>query len=446
VEKYEVADLNGDEIVSITDFGLWLDQYRANKEGKEFKAYADIDGDSYISLTDFSSWLKLWREYKVDPDPYALGTPIGNSPVPNLPDEDIVEPGESIVASGGTVTSKSGYTYHTFTEDGTFSIEGLDKVDVLIVGGGGGGGADSGGGGGAGGVRVLADVNVTDVVNIVVGKGGTPCVNGTKSSFGENGALGGGAGASGSQLPDGLTECSQQGQNGGSGGGGAGYYDELYKSLAGLGTTDLGHDGYKGHAVFWNNTTTEGEKVTDDEGNTIEKMMATGYPPCRIGGGGGGAGGSGEDSNGGIGISVWGNYYGGGGAGGRCNNYQHLAYGKGGLGGGGSAPDGVGVDGFGGGGAGGKDFGGVGFRGGNGVVIVRYMVPGKGIQLDDVTPAEQYYRRVKDEHGYEKIIIDGPPKPPAGYEVGDRKQYYYEIVDDGNGIQHIIISGPPERP
>ena len=53
-------------------------------------------------------------------------------------------------ATGGTVTSYSGYKSHTFTSSGTFVADVAGTVDIMIVaGGGGGGGRWHGGGGGA---------------------------------------------------------------------------------------------------------------------------------------------------------------------------------------------------------------------------------------------------------------------------------------------------------
>ena len=59
------------------------------------------------------------------------------------------------VASGGTVTSYSTYTVHTFTASGTYSAGSGGSIDVMMIGGGGGAGSGQqswwgGGGGGAG--------------------------------------------------------------------------------------------------------------------------------------------------------------------------------------------------------------------------------------------------------------------------------------------------------
>ena len=441
-EKYQIADLNGDEKISVSDFGIWLKDFREYKEDStSFSSISDLNEDQKIALGDFSLWLNLWREYKVDANRMVTI---------NIPDPDsspeVVEPADvpedlEIVGSGGEITKDSGYTYHTFTEDGIFSIEGIDEVEVLIVGGGGGGGSEFGGGGGAGGVRKLT-VSVSGNIDISVGKGGTTGMNGGDSSFGEQIALGGGGGASG-ETKSALAYYVSNGRNGASGGGGTGFYDSLYTSLGGLGTSGQGYAGADGYAI---NSNSAEVTATDEEG-TISQMSISGYPPCKIGGGGGGAAGLGIKSNGGVGVSVWGKYYGGGGAGAKCTDsvYSSIVGGLGGLGGGADAPSQDGKDGFGGGGSGGNASD--GGSGGDGIVIIRYMIPGEGIQIDDDTPSsEVYYEIVDDGDGIQHIIISGPPEPPAGYEADLGTQYYYEIVDDGDGIQHIIISGPPTRP
>ena len=55
-------------------------------------------------------------------------------------------------ATGGTITTYSGYKVHTFTSRGFFAFDSTSPIDYLVVAGGGGGGkASGGGGGGAGG-------------------------------------------------------------------------------------------------------------------------------------------------------------------------------------------------------------------------------------------------------------------------------------------------------
>ena len=104
-------------------------------------------GNVYV-LTDATAGANLW-------------TNVGNG-------TDNIGP---FIATGGTITTAGGYTYHTFTSSGTFTITQGATVgiagDILMVGGGGSGGgggyaydpfhnsvptpdASSGGGGGGG--------------------------------------------------------------------------------------------------------------------------------------------------------------------------------------------------------------------------------------------------------------------------------------------------------
>ena len=72
--------------------------------------------------------------------------------------------GGPIEATGGTITTYTGYKSHKFTSSGTFTVTaGAGDIDVLIVAGGGGAGGGGwyvAGGGGAGGLRtVVASVS-----------------------------------------------------------------------------------------------------------------------------------------------------------------------------------------------------------------------------------------------------------------------------------------------
>ena len=54
-------------------------------------------------------------------------------------------------ATGGTITYSGGYTIHTFTSNGDFTVTSDGVCDYLVIGGGGGGGNSAVGYGGAGG-------------------------------------------------------------------------------------------------------------------------------------------------------------------------------------------------------------------------------------------------------------------------------------------------------
>jgi hypothetical protein len=92
-------------------------------------------------------------------------------------------------ATGGSISTISGYTVHTFTTIGnsTFRPTTTGQVEVLVVGGGGGGyhPATYSGGGGAGSVLyskfvpVIAGVGCT----VTIGAGGAAAANGSQSVF-----------------------------------------------------------------------------------------------------------------------------------------------------------------------------------------------------------------------------------------------------------------------
>jgi len=287
----------------------------------------------------------------------------------------------SVTATGGTITEVDGYRIHSFTSNGTFTIDVATNVEVLVVAGGGGGGYGEGGygmgGGGAGGLIYKSSFVVTaQAYTVTVGAGGaggiysvpTAAVSGGNSVFGSITAIGGGAGA-------GSLSAVVNGTNGGSGGGGGGFATNPGGS-GGSETTGQGNRGGNG-------------------GNSAD---ADGYK----GGGGGGAGLRGQDAteasatagcNGGAGLelSISGSsiyYAGGGGSGVIWSGWVNaMTGGSGGAGGGGAGGDSSqtptqvttnGTDatpntgGGGGGAAYQADFGGAG---GSGIVIVRYPSP-----------------------------------------------------------------------
>jgi len=280
--------------------------------------------------------------------------------------------GKTEVASGGTITTSGGYTYHTFTTSGTFSANRTLNADVLIVAGGGGGGSQAGGGGGAGGIVYAESYSLTpSTYSVTVGSGGSgstsPSVkgnNGSNSVFAALTSLSGGGGGSNS---------SSAGLAGGSGGGGSGTGGPVGAGGAALQTSGTGFTGY---------------------GNA--GGQSSNSNPAYGSGGGGGAGAAGANGtssaagNGGIGLNTWSTwasvtstgasgYYGGGG-GASYGQFTGYTLGVGGLGGGGNAANnnGNGSSGSsntGGGGGGGGYTNGLGGNGGSGVVIIRYLTP-----------------------------------------------------------------------
>jgi hypothetical protein len=253
----------------------------------------------------------------------------------------------AFTATGGTITSGGGYTYHTFTSSGTFEVtKGTTTIEALIVAGGGGG--SGGAGGGAGGMIAHSQSVSTQSYSIVIGGGGAGITDNTTFTTAHNGenttalgqtAIGGGGAGTNSQAP----------ASGGSGGGG------------------------------WHQQPT-GASGTSGQGNS----GGTGATNANYGGGGGGgagaAGGNGSTSSGGAGGagSEWldGNYYAGGGSGAIYTTEVDV---PGGIGGGGGSDRQNGGNGSAntGGGGGGVHYGigttgHVGGNGGSGIVIIRY--------------------------------------------------------------------------
>ena len=264
-------------------------------------------------------------------------------------------------AYGGTVKEVSGYRYHTFTQNGTFTVVNPGEVDILVVGGGGGGGWGNmaSGGGGGGGVVYQSILVTNGNYTITVGAGGGKATtntseggDGESSSFGNISASGGGGGGS-------TGTGVRTGKNGASGGGGAlNTYNA--QNAGGTGTNGQGNDGAR-----------------SGRGGA---------------GGGGGAGSSGQIGGvgdygqggaGGSGIQ-WldGEYYGGGGAG--CSTWYSdtsRPVPAGGIGGGGnggkyngrvSATNGT--NGKGGGGGGSSEYTYTSGNGGSGIIVVKYAV------------------------------------------------------------------------
>jgi hypothetical protein len=264
----------------------------------------------------------------------------------------------AVNAIGGAVTYADGYTIHTFTSSGDFSMYSVGNVEYLIVAGGGGGGGGSGGaGGGAGGMLTGTTSLAVGTYTIEVGAGGAQNTNGSDSSFNSQIAEGGGYGAYQNVGPE-------TGGDGGSGGGGAGNGGPGTYSSGGSGTSGQGNDGGRGYKYDYRDG----------------------------GGGGGGAGAAGGDGSGGSGAGLGGNggngiqssingtatYYAGGGGG---SSYRSPTLSSGGNGGGGAGGRGwydsadprvngtPGSANTGGGGGGGR----YGAAGGSGIVIIRYL-------------------------------------------------------------------------
>lgn len=264
----------------------------------------------------------------------------------------VTEPALPVVfsATGGTKSTFSTYTIHTYTSSGSFTVNSNVVCNIWIIGGGGGGGSFyCGGGGGGGAAKDFTTTVSAGTYTVTVGSGGS---GGTSAGAGSSGgtsvisgiqsASGGGGGGGWNPSGGGSGGC---GGGGGTNGPGSG------------GTADWGYSGASGRY--------------NDGG-------------INRGGGGGGMGGGGANTNGnpagGSGITYnWGGsnltVCGGGGGGTDNTTYGVGGSGVGGNGGqvhlnGGDATS----YGSGGGGAG----GGSSSRGGNGrdgIVIIRYVTP-----------------------------------------------------------------------
>ena len=278
------------------------------------------------------------------------------------------------VATGGTITSVGGYTYHTFTSSGNFVVVQPKSVEYLLVAGGGGGGAGNSGsawgagGGGAGGVIDSTLSTSAQTYAIVIGNGGAGDTAGSSgrgtqgqnsTAFGQT-AIGGGGG--------GTRMGQETGGNGGSGGGASG--SNPGGVSGGTGTSGQGNNGGTGSfgGAGGGGQSQAGQQTPNgvndanggDGGTGINwKSLGTSY----AGGGGGGAGDP-TSNQGGNGTAGYGKAGGGNGGvtNGSTNQDGFDATANTGSGGGGAAGGAINV--------GTARNGG---DGGSGIFIVRYQ-------------------------------------------------------------------------
>jgi len=292
-------------------------------------------------------------------------------------------------ATGGTVTTYSGYKVHTFTSSGTITFNKSGSVDVLVVAGGGGGGESIGGGGGGGGFIASTAVSVTTGSHTVtIGNGGAghtgggasptaPAASGGNSSALSLVAIGGGGG--GSRHTNGVSGGSGGGA-GGQGGvsqyGGSGTSGQGFKggdTPANVGDGQNGAGG-GGAGVAAANISTP---IKPNGASGIQNSF-DGTTYWYAGGGGGNS----HTNSSAIGAGNGGN--GGGGGAGQYSGYP-LGYGLGDTNGRNNGTNGdsvtTGTGGYGGvntgGGGGGGGWlpaGGDGGNGGSGIVVIRYAV------------------------------------------------------------------------
>jgi len=300
--------------------------------------------------------------------------------VVDVGDNVTIQSQTNITATGGNISSISGFKIHTFDTPGntTFTISSFgnygwaltDYFRTLIVGGGGGGGRTAStsyiaGGGGGGGGFYQSNTVVTDMglgtYNISVGAGGivsdfgSSLQGGGNSSFGSNVVTGGGTGGSG--YPSSGTSTGSASKTGGldrgaGGGAGAGAFDTPNVTISGGAGTNSGGAGRRSASGAFGTFVGGGGGGANTAGTTGTISGSTIVP---------GPGGNGNIS------TITGNavYYAGGGAGsGRWLSNTTVLTAIGGLGGGGNTSV-AGTNGLGGG-------GGANAVGGGGVVIVSY--------------------------------------------------------------------------
>lgn len=158
--------------------------------------------------------------------------------------KDAVRPAPAgLQASGGNIANGiqpgNGWTYHVFTQPGTFTVSnGSGTVQYVVIGGGGGGGNEDVGGGGGAGAFITGSTTISSPQGITIGQGGTgsnqpnPAPNGRGDNGGDtifgsitaNGGGGGGSGNYAQPRKDGLANGNASGGGGGwlNGPGGAG--------------------------------------------------------------------------------------------------------------------------------------------------------------------------------------------------------------------------------
>jgi len=274
-------------------------------------------------------------------------------------------------AIGGTITSSAGYTIHTFTSSGTFTLVSGGDVEYLVVAGGGAGGYAHGGGAGAGGMRTGTITNLTPgTYTITRGGGGTFAISSTGGNGSDSTALGltaTGGGGGGKGYGSSGANIGANGNSGGSGGGGgpfhtgaAGTSGQGNSGGNGINAAGAGHGGGGGGAggAGGNGLTSGGigEGVSGAGGNGLASSI-TGTSVTYAGGGSGGRWGGTNSGSGAVGDV--GTVSGGGGLGGASGAGGQNAT--------------AGTANTGGGGGGGSDNGGNGGNGGTGIVIIRYL-------------------------------------------------------------------------
>jgi hypothetical protein len=192
------------------------------------------------------------------------------------------------IPTGGTITTDGGYTYHTFTADGTFDPNGYPApIERFAIAGGAAGGDPgserTGGGGGNGEYDVTTGVITVPEV-ITIGPGGTVVPNSNGSSGGPTvivgattttlaGGAGGGANGSGTANGSSGVAGGGGGQHGGTGGGGVHSGGNGYNSG---GADNFGAGGGGGAAANGGNAQSSTSGHAGDGGAGVEWPAGSG--------------------------------------------------------------------------------------------------------------------------------------------------------------------------
>ena len=294
--------------------------------------------------------------------------------------------------------------------------------DILVVGGGGSGGVRDAGAGGAGGLIYLTNVNILNS-NLSVGKGAASRSSGSHIS-----------GYKGNNTFIVINSITYTAEGGGKGG----QWNGSNNNSTGSGGSGGGGGGNNSAGGTGN----QPSSTSGGYGNNGAQGSGS-----YSGGGGGGAGGAGTrhsgdtGGNGGIGMNfsaIFGTDYGENGwfAGGGGMGSGSGANGTGGQGGGGNgansgAAEG-GMDGTGGGGGGHRNSGGTSGKGGDGIIIIRYLnnTTSHYLEFNLGTPSaiasggyvsgvsyiptySQPYTTISfSDFYYQAPVTSGPPNPP----------------------------------
>ena len=310
-----------------------------------------------------------------------------------------IPPPPPFSATGGsTYEPGNGYKYHKFLDstpapESSLVVGNGGQCDILVVAGGGSGGNYYGAGGGAGGVAYGVNVSLAPGTTypVGVGTGGNSVGPGVVGLDGYNSFFG----TPGSGIHDQPDYILAKG-----GGGGASHYGTKPQCIGrtgGSGGGSGGNDPSPADGTATQPGTNPSPAITDYGNPGGFSVPTTGYAPA--GGGGAGAAGVGVPGDvpgggdGGVGQpfptfaypligesplnpnSPTNDHYAGGGGAGTYGSPATNRTGTGGHGGGGSAEGGAATNKLGGGGGGRHPGGALGSGdGGDGIVIVRYLI------------------------------------------------------------------------